>query len=84
MTLESLQRRHGRVSSGRIGVAKQCRMLGGQCQLRVEEQPGIEASGIHGRGRCRIVQQSEMRRRIQSVRIEVRQQMRRRVNRWSH
>jgi len=84
MALQALQGRDRRVSRRRIGVAKEGRMLGGQRQLGIEQQSGIQAGRTHGRRRCRIVQQAKMRRRIEAVGIQVRQQMRRRMDGRTH
>uniref|UniRef100_A0A182IQD1 Uncharacterized protein n=1 Tax=Anopheles atroparvus TaxID=41427 RepID=A0A182IQD1_ANOAO len=51
-------------------------MLGGKGELRVEQQ-----ARVHGGGGGRIVQQGQVRRRIEPVRVQVGQQVRRRVDR---
>lgn len=63
-------------------VAEEGRMLGGQRELRVEEETGIEARMVHGgSGGGLVVQQRHVGRRVETVRIEVGQQMRRRMKR---
>lgn len=59
-------------------------MLGGQSQLGIEEKTGIEARMVHGgSGSGLIVQQGHVWRRVETVRIQVRQQVRRWMERWT-